>query len=129
MKTHLPRPLLILQGHDASADAASQVRSSLSPAPCLCAMQVVRLLLGAGADVGACTAAEGLTALHLAAVMGHAEVAHLLIEGGACTTTFDNNDHTAVDMAFTAGQEALGIALSQVPTDEVSTRFHASPEL
>lgn len=88
---------------------------------------MVRLLLGAGADVDASTAAEGLTALHLAAVMGHAEVAHLLIEGGACTATCDNSDMTAVDLAYLADEYELATALTQLPPGQVSFSTHASP--
>ena len=86
----------------------------------LCLLQVLRLLLAKGADVNACNHSEGLTALHLAAVSGSAEVVHALRAYGANPTLRDRNGHTAAELACIFGRDALAAVLPPPPSKEVS---------
>ena len=92
-------------------------------------MQVLRLLLTAGADVGACSVFEGLTALHLAAIFGHIEVAHALLEHGACAAVRDGNGHTAAELASIFGHDALAATLASAPAAEVSITREDRPHM
>ena len=66
-------------------------------------MEVVRLLLEAGADTG--TANEnGATVLHFAAMDGHSGVVRLLLEAGADTGAADADGATALHVAARNGQ-------------------------
>jgi Ankyrin repeats (many copies) len=67
------------------------------------ALQVMRILVDAGADLNA-TDGDGLTALHYAAVCDHAAAAGLLVTRGADTDLRDEDGATAQDVA---GPEAL----------------------
>ena len=82
----------------------------LQPMP-LPSLQVLELLLLDGADVNCCSWYEGLSALHLAAVFGHTDVAHALVEHGACTAVRDGNGRTAAELARVFGQDAFADAL------------------
>ena len=91
--------------------------------PCdaqFCLVQVLRLLLAAGADANLGSDFEGLTALHLAAIFGHAEVAHALLDHGACLAVRDSNGHTAAELARIFGQDALASVLAPAMAAEVS---------
>ena len=83
-------------------------------------MQVLRLLLAAGADANLGSQFEGLTALHLAAIFGHAQVAHALLEHGACLAMRDSNGHTAAELARIFSQDALASVLASAMAAEVS---------
>ncbi len=87
---------------------------------CPCHLQVLRVMLAAGADLNICSKSEGLTALHFAAIFGHSEVANALIEHGASTIMLDGNGHTAADIATVFGHQALATVISLAPIVEVS---------
>ena len=76
---------------------------------------MLRLLLAAGADANLRSMAEGLTALHLAAIFGHTEVARVLLEHGTCAAILDDNGHTAAELASSFGQDAFAAVLASVP--------------
>ncbi len=86
----------------------------------ICPLQVLRLLMEAGADVDARSRWEGLTALHLAAIFGHTEAAHALLEHGASKAICNHSNHTAAKLASMFGQAAFGADLTLLPTIEVS---------
>jgi ankyrin repeat protein len=66
----------------------------------------VRLLLAAGAEMGAWDT-EGQTALHLAAMMGKADVCELLVKDGADVGVKDNFGATPSDLAIQNGHPDL----------------------
>ncbi|KAI5474195.1 26S proteasome non-ATPase regulatory subunit 10, partial [Pseudohyphozyma bogoriensis] len=65
-------------------------------------LEVVQLLVGAGADVNAVNA-KGMTALHYAASKGHVSVGRLLISKGADINTRDRANQLALHRAATTG--------------------------
>lgn len=92
-------------------------------------VQVLEQLLVEGAAVEICSKHEGLTALHLAAVFGHTDVALALVEHGACTAMHDGDHLTAAEVASVFGQDACADALAhdaslKSPAAEVSIHQH-----
>jgi ankyrin repeat protein len=78
---------------------------------------VVRLLLAAGANVHATTAA-GKTCLHIAAAAGYpAPVLCLLIKAGVNITAVDRNGRTAAELARAAGHTLAAALLTRAARD------------
>ena len=73
-------------------------------------VEVVRVLLQGGADVGAGGAWDGATALHIAVERGAAEIAHLLLAAGADVSAQDDNGNTALHLCTTT--ETLQLLLN-----------------
>jgi ankyrin repeat protein len=104
MNRQLPivRALLAAKAEVNAADARGE--TPLMSAAQLGDARLITMLLSAGADANAVTvgANSGITALHIAARNGHAEVAQLLIQGEA-----------SVDAATQAGKTPLMVAAWQ----------------
>ncbi len=62
--------------------------------------EVVRALVGAGADVNACSGAMRTTALHMAARRGHLEIARALLDCGAAVNPRDRKGETPLERAI-----------------------------
>ncbi len=99
---------------------ASPILHSTTSCVSLCLLQVLKLLLAAGANVDGRKHFEGLTALHLAAISGSAEVVHSLLDNGADPAPRDCNGHTAAELARIFGREELVAILASCPSKEVS---------
>ncbi len=69
--------------------------------------EIVRMLLEAGADVNQ-RVGEGFTPLMTAAVAGDFEISRLLLEAGAAPRARNEDDQTAIDLAFSNGHDELG---------------------
>ena len=74
-------------------------------------MDMVGLLLAAGADVAVATKAGGATALHRAAVQGHAHVVAALLDAGACPAAQDVRGATPVHKAAGCGFGNVAVAM------------------
>lgn len=71
-------------------------------------VEMVRLLLDAGANVNAMTKSEGRTPLHLACLNDHVEAARLLFNCGTCDLDAkDRNGDTSLHLATVAGNVKL----------------------
>jgi hypothetical protein len=66
----------------------------------------VEYLLAKGADVKR-TTDDGKTALHLAAIKGHMEIAKLLVGAGIEVEAQDNSESTAAQLASKNGHNEL----------------------
>ena len=75
-------------------------------------LEVVRLLLEAGADKDAAITNYGATALHVAAAEGHLEVVRLLLEAGADRVAATTGAETASSIAAQHGHWAVVHALA-----------------
>ncbi len=84
-------------------------------------VQALKALLEAGADVNTSNHAEGLTALHWAAMCNYKLVADVLIEYGASTAICDIHGHTAAYVARMLGYDVLSASLPPPSAAEVST--------
>ena len=73
------------------------------------AVEVVELLLGAGAPIDA-TDNRGRTALMIAAELGHATIVQVLLDRGADRTVADKGGKRAVDLAANASVRARLLA-------------------
>ena len=62
--------------------------------------EVVRTLVGAGADVNACGGITRATALHMAARRGHVEIARALLDSGAAVLVRDRKGDTPLQRAL-----------------------------
>jgi hemoglobin len=88
-------------------DPNGQGRGDHTPLYCVaneCALEsgaeVVRTLVGAGADVNACGGITRATALHMAARRGHVEIARALLDSGAAVLARDRKGDTPLQRAL-----------------------------
>jgi truncated hemoglobin YjbI len=89
------------------ADPNIQGRGDHTPLYCVaneCALEtgaeVVRTLVGAGADINACGGVTRATALHMAARRGHVEIARALLDSGAAVLARDRKGDTPLQRAI-----------------------------
>jgi hemoglobin len=122
-------------------DANTQDRGGHAPLYCVangCAgatgPEVVRMLVGAGADVNACGGVTRATALHMAARRGHVEIARALIDCGAAIEARDSKGDTPLRRAINCRRSAvsqllmeLGAAATPPKSKAVSRRAFAIP--
>jgi len=92
-------------------------RSGEGEALCLAArsgkIEAVIVLLGMGANVDGVGRRTGRTALHEAALQGHAEIVRLLLDSGASTSVQDANRETPRDLAQRAGRADILVLLDE----------------
>jgi len=70
-------------------------------------VEIVKLLLGAGAPPNVADSKFGLTPLHLAAINGQRNIAEMLIARGAGLNARDKSGHTPLSWAMEKNQPAL----------------------
>lgn len=95
----------ILEKHPNQLDGGDTGYSPLVYASRAGHVSCVEYLISQGADVNFCTRAMGSTALHRAAVQGHAEVVRKLVQAGCDMGIRDCDGKTAYDKARGAGHE------------------------
>jgi hemoglobin len=95
-------------------DPNTQDRGGHTPLYCVaneCAAgtgpEVVRTLVGAGADVNACGGVTRATALHMAARRGYVEIARALIDCGAAIEARDSKGDTPLKRAINCRRRAV----------------------
>ena len=75
-------------------------------------VEIVRLLIGAGADLNRQNR-QGRTALMLAADSGRLDMVEMLLEAGAVPTILDDGGKAALDWAVDKGHEAVAERLEK----------------
>ena len=86
-------------------------------------VEVVKMILAAGADPNEQERLFGMTPLHLAALRNHAAVLTLLLRAGGCTSLRDDDGRTALMCA--AGSGSVDAARVLLPSCSVSDRSEA----
>ena len=87
-------------------------------------LQAVRALLEAGANVNAISkGSQRLTALHLVAKSGDAEIANISVEHGACVSMCAADSYTAAQEAHLTGHAVLAKVLAPPPTTSEVSRL------
>jgi len=71
----------------------------------------LEILLGLDPTLAVEAAANGMTALHLAARFGHAGAARRLLDAGAAVGALDGDGNTAADLAVASGHADLATML------------------
>ena len=89
---------LLRKGYEVNATDYSGT-TPLQSASAFGHLQVVRILIEAGADVDQINPFNGSTALHAASLFGKAEVVKVLLDNGATREVFDYNGSLAIDAA------------------------------
>jgi truncated hemoglobin YjbI len=87
-------------GHTPLYSVANECASEAGP-------QVVRALVGAGADVNACGGVTRATPLHMAARRGHLEIARALLDCGALIEARDRKGDTPLQRAVNCRRSAV----------------------
>jgi hemoglobin len=87
-------------GHTPLYRVANECRARSGPA-------LVRILVGAGADVNACAGVMRATPLHMAARRGFVEIAQALLECGAAIGARDRNGVTPLQRAMNCRKQAV----------------------
>ena len=96
---------------DRGADLRAVARNSMQVEPLHSAvtgrnLEIVRILLRAGADPRACQA-DGWTPLHAAAQNGDTRIARVLVEHGADIRATNDEGLTPIDVAKAAGHDSV----------------------
>lgn len=102
---------LIVSGKD--VNAISEFGFALEIAAATNQLEAVQLLLEAGADVNLSYGPVGNTALHAAAVGGHARIIQTLLYAGAGTLMLERDGRTALFLAVSNGHTAATEVLLQ----------------
>ena len=87
-------------GHTPLYCVANECASETGP-------EVVRVLVGAGADVNACGGVTRATALHMAARRGYVEIARALLDCGAAVEARDNRGDTPLQRAINCRRDRV----------------------
>ena len=97
---------LLVGGHDIEASGGARESTPLSEASLRGNLDVLELLLEAGAEVYP-RDCKGATALHYAAFQGHADVAQLLIDNRANVSATASDGKTPLHFAANQGREEM----------------------
>jgi hypothetical protein len=84
-------------GHTPLYSVANECSSETGP-------KIVRMLVGAGAEVNACGGVTSATALHMAARRGYVEIARALLDCGAIVEARDNKGDTPLQRSINCRQ-------------------------
>lgn len=93
-------------GHTPLYRVANECRWQSGPA-------LVRVLVGAGADVNACAGVMRATPLHMAARRGFVEIAQALLDCGAAIEARDRNGATPLRRAINCRKPAVAVLLKE----------------
>lgn len=120
---------LISRGADADlADGTSAAWTPMMHAIDVREMDAVRALLNQGADPNM-VAADGRTALMMAAAYGYSRITRLLLERGADARALDDDEATALQHAVRGVADLDHVTMGSCQTDTVRHLVAAAPEV
>ncbi len=113
-----PEKLALLLKAGATPDMGSDDMLPLTTAALTDQPDLIKLLLDNGANINAVTPETGRTALHQAAIMGHAEVVRLLLQRGAAPARPDKSGKTPRQIAEQMKQSAVAELLAEAESEK-----------